>query len=164
LSSQREVDFHELQDEAFVLFPEGATIRTTFDQLAAAHGVQPKVSFVTTDTDRMREMVALGLGIGLLPLSDANRPGPHHATVLIRGQPLAYVVYLARRSRRRQSPAAIAMNSLIESTFGGAAGSGVAPNQHVGTADDLLRPSRGLVGVDTPSRTPHPTGVGKSRR
>ena len=99
-----------------MLFPEGATIRTTFDQLADAYEMAPHVAFVTTDTDRMREMVSLGLGISLLPLSDANRAGQPHTTTLIRGQHLTYTVYLARRHGRRRSPAAIAMAALIEST------------------------------------------------
>ncbi len=117
LAAEREVDFQALRGESFILFPEGATIRSTFDWLASQHAVKPNIAFVTTDTDRMRELVALGLGISLLPQSDANRPGHSHASVLIRDQPLTYNVYLARRSNRRPSPAAIAMTSLLESTF-----------------------------------------------
>lgn len=119
LSAQPEIAFNELRDEAFVLFPEGATIRSTFDRLATEHGVTPHVAVVTSDTNRMREMVSRGLGIGLLPLSDANRPREQHATVLIQDHPLTYNIYLARRNRRRQSPAAAAMTSLVESMFAG---------------------------------------------
>jgi len=117
LATHPEIDFHELEGESFIAFPEGATIRQTFNQLAAAHGVDAKVAFVTTDTDRMRELVSLGLGISLLPLSDATRPGHDHASVFIQGQPLSYDLYLARRAGRRQSPAAIAMASLVESSY-----------------------------------------------
>jgi DNA-binding transcriptional LysR family regulator len=119
LSTQAEIAFCELRNEAFVLFPEGATIRSTFDRLATEHGVKPQVAFVTTDTDRMREMVTRGLGIGLLPLSDASRPQGQNATVLLKHHRLAYHIYLARRSRRRQSPATVAMTSLVESMFAG---------------------------------------------
>jgi LysR family transcriptional activator of glutamate synthase operon len=115
LASRPELDLRELQDEGFILFPEGATIRSTFDQVAASHGITPRVAFVTTDTDRMRELVALGLGIGLLPMSDADRPGQPHATARIRDERLIYNVYMAWRSNRRRSPAAIAMASLVES-------------------------------------------------
>jgi len=118
LAAQSEVNFGELRDEAFVLFPEGATIRGTFDRLAAAHGLDPHIAFVTTDTNRMRELVSLGLGVGLLPRSDASRPGQPNATALIRNEALTYNVYLARRSSRRQSPAAAAIISLVEHTFG----------------------------------------------
>jgi LysR family transcriptional activator of glutamate synthase operon len=117
LALQPAIDFQDLRDEAFILFPEGATIRTTFDQLTAAHAIDPRVAFVTTDTDRMRELVSLGLGIGLLPLSDADRPGRPHAAVPIRDQRLTYNVYLAWRSNRRRSPAAMAMTTLVESTI-----------------------------------------------
>jgi LysR family transcriptional activator of glutamate synthase operon len=117
LAGQDAIDFRELRDEPFVLFPEGATIRTTFDGLAADHGVNPKIAFVTTDSDRMRELVALGLGISLLPRSDAVRPGQHHAIVQLSSRPLTYSVYLARRIHRRPSPAAVAMASLVQSSF-----------------------------------------------
>lgn len=115
LAGAREVGFHELRDEPFIVFPVGATIRSTLDRLAAAHGVHPHIAFVTSDTDRMRELVTLGLGVSLLPRSDVNRPGQEHAIVRIRGHRLTYSVHLARRSNRRQSPAALAMAALVES-------------------------------------------------
>jgi DNA-binding transcriptional LysR family regulator len=117
LAGERDVDFDALRDEPFILFPEGATIRSSFDRLAGRHGLDPHIAFVTTDTDRMRELVGLGLGISLLPESDANRPGHDHTSVHIRGEALTYNVYLARRTARRQSPAAIAMTTLLTAAF-----------------------------------------------
>ena len=120
LAANADIDFPALGSESFILFPEGATIRSTFDRLAGQHGIDPHIAFVTTDTDRMRELVGLGLGISLLPESDANPPGQEHTSVRIRGEALTYRVYLARRSSRRQSPAAHAMIALLETTFGSA--------------------------------------------
>jgi DNA-binding transcriptional LysR family regulator len=117
LASRQEIDFGDLSDEPFVLFPEGATIRETFDALAASHGVNPHAAFLTTDTDRMCELVALGLGVSLLPRSDAYRHGRNIAIAAIRGQDLVYNVYLARRRGRSLSPAANAMRTLVESAF-----------------------------------------------
>lgn len=113
LAQRGEVAFAEVASEPFILFPEGATIRGTFETIAAAHGVTPTIAFVTSDTDRMRELVELGLGVGLLPESDAQRPDSGHATVRLRGESLTYRVYLARRRTRRQSTAALAMASLV---------------------------------------------------
>ena len=112
-----EIDFSQLREEPFVLFPEGATIRGTFDRLAALHGMTPHVAFVTTDTDRMCELVALGLGIGLLPRSDAERHQQNHAITTIRNHDLTYNVYVAHRRNRNLSPAATAMDALIDLTF-----------------------------------------------
>ncbi len=85
LAANAEIDFPALGSESFILFPEGATIRSTFDRLAGQYGIDPHIAFVTTDTDRMRELVGLGLGISLLPQSDANPPGHEHTSVRIRG-------------------------------------------------------------------------------
>jgi DNA-binding transcriptional LysR family regulator len=117
LAASRLVDFSDLREESFVLFPEGATIRTTFDRLAATHGIDPHVAFVTSDTDRMCELVALGLGVSLLPRSDARRHQQRHAIATIRDEELAYNVYWARRRNRSLSPAAVAMRALIDRTI-----------------------------------------------
>ncbi|MDE3132930.1 MAG: LysR family transcriptional regulator [Acidobacteriota bacterium] len=135
LAGAGEVGFQELQAEPFILFPEGATIRSTVERLAAAHGVQPQIAFVTSDTDRMRELVALGLGISLLPQSDVTRPGQEHSMVRIRGHELTYSVYLARRSNRRQPPAAVAMAELVESLFATQVQAGAT----MGSADQPVR-------------------------
>jgi len=120
-AANADIAFPALASESFILFPEGATIRGTFDRLAGQYGIDPHVAFVTTDTDRMRELVGLGLGISLLPESDVNPPGPEHTSVRIREETLTYRVYIATRSSRRQSPAAYAMIALLEATFGSTA-------------------------------------------
>jgi DNA-binding transcriptional LysR family regulator len=125
LAERGEIDFEVLSGESFILFPEGATIRSTFDRLAAQHEITPKVAFVTTDTDRMRELVSLGLGVSLLPESDADRTSDALAHVHIRHEPLTYNVYLAKRSSRRQSPAAAAMAAMLLAGAGAAAGSAI---------------------------------------
>lgn len=116
LSTHSEVDFSALRGDSFIVFPEGATIRATFDRLASWHGMDPHIAFVTTDTDRMRELVGLGLGVSLLPASDARRPGHEHASAGIRDEAVIYTLYLATRRGRRQSPAAKAMIALLEAT------------------------------------------------
>lgn len=122
LAAHAEISIHDLESESFIIFPEGATIRSTFDLLVARAGIAPNIAFITTDTDRMRELVTLGLGIALLPASDASRPGHIHATAVIRDQPLTYDVYLAWRGNRRQSPAAAAMARLVDTTYSGYSG------------------------------------------
>jgi LysR family transcriptional regulator, transcription activator of glutamate synthase operon len=117
LAGLDEIDFADLRNESFILFPEGATIRATFDRLVVAHGFSPHLSFVTSDTHRMRELVTLGMGVGLLPRSDAARPPQMHATARVRDEGVSYNVYLARRRGRRQSPASLAMILLLESSF-----------------------------------------------
>jgi DNA-binding transcriptional LysR family regulator len=118
LANRPTIGLAQLRDEAFILFPEGATIRTTFDQVMARAKIEPNVAFVTSDTDRMRELVGLGLGISLLPVSDSLRPGHLHETAMIRGHPLTYKLFMAWRANRRRSPAALAIDRLLEVTFG----------------------------------------------
>ncbi len=117
LAARAELEFAELDGEPFVLFPEGATIRDTADQLFRAHELEAKVAFVTTDTARICEMVSLGFGVSLLPLSDARRSAQELATAAVIGEELTYSVHMARRRSRRQSPAVLAMIDLIESSF-----------------------------------------------
>jgi LysR family transcriptional activator of glutamate synthase operon len=107
----------DLQDQHLVLFPAPATIRSVVDALVNEAGVATHASFETTHVERMRELVAAGLGIGFLPLSDASRPGARVSTAVIDGYPLHYELFLARRARRRHAPPVMAMIDLI--TAGG---------------------------------------------
>ena len=43
---------------------------------AAAAGFEPRVAFVSREVGRIRAIVAAGLGVVLLPRSDAVSPGP----------------------------------------------------------------------------------------
>jgi LysR family transcriptional regulator, transcription activator of glutamate synthase operon len=117
LAAGGELDARELGVETLVVFPPRATIRETVEAVAADAGVRPRVMFETSDTNRMRELVSIGLGVGILPLSDATRPGPPVATTTLRGNRPEYRMYLARRSRRRLSPAALAMAALIADRY-----------------------------------------------
>jgi DNA-binding transcriptional LysR family regulator len=113
LAGTKRLAVDKLAGEPLVLFPAGATIRETFEALAAQNDLEPRVVFETGDTLRMRELVSIGLGIGLLPRSDAHRPGPAVATAAIAGTSLEYELFVATRARRRQSRATVAMTEML---------------------------------------------------
>ncbi len=110
----RTLNLAQAADETFILFPPGATIRTIFDRLAVESRFEPHRRFETQDTTRMRSLVAAGLGIGILPKSDATRPsGPSVVAVDLGNSVGDYELFLARRGRRPRSPAAAALTDIV---------------------------------------------------
>ncbi len=103
LASRRSVTVGDLRDEPLVAFPRGATIRDLLDARAGAAGLVLRVSFETVDPHRTRELVAAGLALGLLPRSDALRPGPEVALVPF-AEELEHRTAVAVRRDRRLAP------------------------------------------------------------
>jgi LysR family transcriptional activator of glutamate synthase operon len=58
---------------------------------------------------RIRAMVAAGLGVAVLPRSDASSPGLAIRTLELRGSGLVHRLSLCWRDGRRHSPAARAL-------------------------------------------------------
>ncbi|CAB4937948.1 unannotated protein [freshwater metagenome] len=106
LAQRRELKVAALRDERFVGFRMGATIRRRLNQVATQAGFTPRLLFETNDVTRIRSLVAEGLGIAILPRSDAERPGPLVAIVPLNENQLVHQVSLAQRSDRHHSPAA----------------------------------------------------------
>jgi DNA-binding transcriptional LysR family regulator len=113
LASRDEVRPPELSGEPFVAFPPGATIRASFDRVAGDAGFTPNIAFESTDIARTRALVARGLGVALLPESDAVAPGPRVAIVPVTARKLVHEVLLATRSGRRLAPAAAEFVRLV---------------------------------------------------
>jgi DNA-binding transcriptional LysR family regulator len=106
LAERDAVAARELRAERFVSFPAGATIRETFAQVAARSGFAPEVAFETGDTRRTLALVAEGLGVAVLPASEALAAGPRAVVVGLRGRGLVHEILVATRSGRRLAPAA----------------------------------------------------------
>jgi LysR family transcriptional activator of glutamate synthase operon len=75
LAGKSRVRMIELADEQFISFREGARLRELL--LAAgreAHFV-PRVTLESNESHRIRQLVGRGLGVAILPRSDADGPG-----------------------------------------------------------------------------------------
>lgn len=112
LAHRRRLAVADLRDEPLVAFPQGATIREAVRRAALDAGFEPAVAFETTEVARARAFVAAGLGIAVLPRSDAEAAGPPVGVAELRGPRLLHRVSLARRSGKRHAPAARALLEL----------------------------------------------------
>lgn len=109
LASRESVTIADLADEDFVASPVGATIREAVSRAAATAGFRPRIAFESREVGRIRAIVAGGLGVGILPRSDAVSPGPAVRIVGIEDSSLTHRLALFWRHGRRHSPAARAL-------------------------------------------------------
>lgn len=114
LAARRGVSVGDLAPHRIVTFHRGATIRRQLDEHAFAAGVVLRVAFEIADAQRARSMVASGLGVGVLPSSDARAEGPEVEIVPFRDAALVHRTAVATPRDRRPTPAAAALLALIE--------------------------------------------------
>ena len=67
LADRRQVRLSELADEDFVTVPSGFGFRSLVDELFAAAGVTPRISFDIGDLATIEGLVGSGLGVALVP-------------------------------------------------------------------------------------------------
>lgn len=102
----------ELAGEPFITFREGARLRELLTTAAAAAGFEPRVALESNESRRIRSLVSRGLGVAILPRSDADGPGALVAVCDLVEPALTRDVTLASRAERRPSPAAEAFLAL----------------------------------------------------
>lgn len=117
LARRRRVRLAELAGETFVSFREGARLRELLVGAAAEAGFQPRVALESNESRSIRSLVSRGLGVALLPRSDADEAGAQIAVCALAGPPLRRDVTLAARAQRRPSPAAQAFLELTLRAF-----------------------------------------------
>lgn len=103
----------DLRDEELIAFSEGATIRAAVWRVAREAGFEPRVAIETREVVRMRALVAAGLGVAILPRSDAEAPGPPVRIAALRAPTLTHRISLCWRTGKRHAPAA---RALLEQT------------------------------------------------
>src|SRR5690625_6174474 len=67
LANRVTIKLTELQNESFILFPEGYVLRNLIVRGCSERGFKPKVSFVEQDVDAIKGLVSAGLGVTLVP-------------------------------------------------------------------------------------------------
>ncbi|MGH2840464.1 MAG: LysR family transcriptional regulator [Solirubrobacteraceae bacterium] len=117
LARRESVRFAELAHEPFVSFREGARLRELLVSAAAEQAFEPRVAFESNESRSIRSLVSRGLGVAILPRSDAEGPGAPVAVAALVEPALTRDVALASRARRRHSPAAEAFMSLTRGMF-----------------------------------------------
>lgn len=67
LANRVTIKLTELQNESFILFPEGYVLRNLIVRGCSERGFKPRVSFVGQDVDAIKGLVSAGLGVTLVP-------------------------------------------------------------------------------------------------
>jgi len=117
LSGRAEVRMAELADEQFISFRAGARLRELLFAAGREAGFEPRVTLESNESQRIRRLVARGLGVAILPRSDADRPGAEVAVARLIAPSLRRDITLAWREGRRLAPAAAAFLDLARETF-----------------------------------------------
>jgi LysR family transcriptional regulator, transcription activator of glutamate synthase operon len=117
LSGRAEVRMAELADEQFISFRAGARLRELLFAAGREAGFEPRVTLESNESQRIRRLVARGLGVAILPRSDAERPGAEVAVARLVAPSLRRDITLAWREGRRLAPAASAFLDLARQTF-----------------------------------------------
>jgi LysR family transcriptional regulator, transcription activator of glutamate synthase operon len=123
LAGRRRVRMAELAGEEFISYREGARLRELLESAGRAVGFEPRVTLESNESGRIRRLVARGLGVAILPRSDAERHGADVGVCALVEPSLRRDITLAWREGRRLAPASAAFLELARETFS----SGAAP-------------------------------------
>jgi DNA-binding transcriptional LysR family regulator len=115
---RRRLPMAELEDEEFISFREGARLRELLEAAGRHAGFRPKIKLESNESGRIRRLVARGMGVAILPRSDAIAPGADVAVVALIEPSLSRDITLAWRQERRHPPAVTAFLELARETFG----------------------------------------------
>jgi LysR family transcriptional activator of glutamate synthase operon len=119
LSSRRQVRMAELAGEPFISFRTGARLRELLVAAGRTAGFEPRVTLESNESQRVRRLVCRGLGVAILPRSDAIGPGAEVAVATLKDPSLRRDITLAWREGRRLPPATTAFLELARETFDG---------------------------------------------
>jgi len=117
LAAKETVRMADLRDEEFISYRPGARLRELL--LSAAHqaGFEPRIKLESNESQRIRRLVGRGMGVAILPRSDAVSPGAEVAVAALTEPPLSRDITLAWRQERRQPPAVAEFLALARETF-----------------------------------------------
>jgi LysR family transcriptional activator of glutamate synthase operon len=117
LGKRRRVRMAELEGEQFISFREGARLRELLTTAGRSAGFEPQVKLESNESQRIRRLVARGMGVAILPRSDAVAPGAEVSTLTLTHPSLSRDITLAWREERRHSPAAAELLELARTTY-----------------------------------------------
>jgi DNA-binding transcriptional LysR family regulator len=117
LARHDEIRMAELAHEQFISFRQGALLRELLFSAGRDAQFEPRVTLESNESHRIRTFVSRGLGVAILPRSDAVGQGAEVAVARLVAPVLRRDITLAWRAGRRHSPAAQAFIELARETF-----------------------------------------------
>jgi DNA-binding transcriptional LysR family regulator len=117
LAGRRSVRMADLRDEEFVSYRPGARLRELLYSAARYAGYEPQVKLELNESQRIRRLVGRGMGVAILPRSDAAGSGAEIVHVALRDPPLSRDITLAWRQERRHPPAVTEFLDLARETY-----------------------------------------------
>jgi len=117
LSKRQRVRMAELSADEFIGYREGARLRELLAGAGRAAGFEPRVKLESNESQRICRLVARGLGVAILPRSDADGHGADVAVATLTDPALSRDITLAWREERRHAPAAVEFLELARVTF-----------------------------------------------
>jgi LysR family transcriptional regulator, transcription activator of glutamate synthase operon len=117
LAGRGKLRIADLADEEFISFREGARLRELLFSAARTAEFQPRVRLESNESERIRRLVSRGMGVAILPRSDAVAPGAEVSVRALVDPPLARDITLAWREGRRHPPAVAEFLVLARTTF-----------------------------------------------
>jgi LysR family transcriptional regulator, transcription activator of glutamate synthase operon len=119
LRRRHRVRMAELAGEQFISFREGARLRELLVSAGRSAGFEPEVKLESNEARRIRRLVSRGLGVAILPRSDAVEPGAEVVVTALTEPALRRDITLAWREGRRHPPAAAEFMALARATYAG---------------------------------------------
>jgi DNA-binding transcriptional LysR family regulator len=117
LGHRKQVRMAELAGEQFISFRAGARLRELLFAAGREAHFEPRVTLESNESQRVRRLVSRGLGVAILPRSDAEGPGADVAVATLSEPALRRDITLAWRDGRRHAPAAAEFLELARQTF-----------------------------------------------
>ncbi len=117
LGSRTRVRMAELAGEPFISYRQGSRLRELLIAAGREAGYEPRVTLESNESQRIRRLVARGLGVAILPRSDAEGPGAEVCVATLTDPALTRDITLAWREGRRHAPAAAEFLELARETF-----------------------------------------------
>lgn len=117
LAKKDALAMRDLAGEQFISYRQGARLRELLDAAGRDAGFEPAVKFESNDAGRIRSLVSRGLGVAVIPLSDAVAAGAEVDICRLSEPELTRDITLAWRADRRPSPAAEEFLKIVLETY-----------------------------------------------
>jgi LysR family transcriptional regulator, transcription activator of glutamate synthase operon len=117
LARRRRLRMSDLAEEQFISYREGARLRELLMSAGHQAGFDPQIKLESNESRRICRLVEQGMGVAILPASDAAAPGANVAAAMLSDPALRRDITLAWRADRHLLPAAAEFLELARTTF-----------------------------------------------